>query len=154
MGHRLGAPKVGDTRGASVSLTSLLSRGDRALGAPSLTKLEAGVVIKESRRRTRNAGGAEQQLPPIPTPGSFHPRGGSLSLNSLLPHNPQSSQRGLPLLELPAAPQPPGPPASHGSLCLSTGLHRCFKLLSLETEFSSPKPVSLYPSQVGTLELS
>lgn len=90
VGHRLGAPKVGDTRGASVSLTSLLSRGDRALGAPSLTKLEAGLVIKESRRRTRNAGGAEQQLPPTPTPGSFHPRGGSLSLNSLLPHNPQA----------------------------------------------------------------
>ena len=43
---------------------------------------------------------------------------------------------------------------AHTALCLSIGLHRCFKLLRLETEFSSPKPVSLYPSQLGTLELS
>ena len=101
MGHRLGAPKMGDICGALVSLTSFLSSGDKALGTPSLTKLEARVVIKENWRQTQNIGKAKQQLPPTPIPGSFHPRGGSLSLNCLLPHKPQAL-------------------ALHTALCLST----------------------------------
>lgn len=74
MGHRLGAPKMGDICEASVSLTSFLSIGDRALGMPSLTKLEARVVIKENWRQTQNIGKAKQQLPPTPIPGSFQPK--------------------------------------------------------------------------------
>ena len=101
MGHELGAPKMGDICGALVPLrSSFLSGGDRAFGTPSLTKLEARVVIKENWRQTQNIGRVGHQLPPTPIPGSLNPRGGSLSLNFPCPSTPKPShftQLSLPL---------------------------------------------------------
>lgn len=71
MGHELGAPKMGDICGGLVPLRSFLSGGDRALDTPSLTKLEARVVIKENWRQTQNIGRVGHQLPPTPIRGPF-----------------------------------------------------------------------------------